>query len=167
MKHPLLCAVLAACASSAFAASFIVPPDRELVRRADAIVVATVQHSFTQTIHAAAIETVTGLNVSEKIKGTVPDFLEVHEPGGELIGRAEIIPGVPRFRDGERVLLFLRCTPDNTWAVADIALGHFTFADDALGQRLLVRATSEIVGWDPNGTPHAEPRRNAARFLDF
>jgi len=166
MKRFLLYTVLGACASSAFAASFIVPSDRELVRRADAIVVATVQRSFAQSVHANGIETVTALDVSETIKGKVPDVLEVHEPGGELPGRAEIIPGVPRFHDGDRVLLFLRRTPD-AWAVADLALGHFTFVEDAAGQQLVVRATSEVVGWDPNGTPHVEPRREANRFLDF
>jgi hypothetical protein len=166
MKRVFLCAALAAYTPVLYAATFVVPSDRDLVRRADAIVVATVQRSFAQ-YRDNRLETVTALDVGETIKGFVPEILEVHEPGGELAGRAEIIPGVPRFQDGDRVLLFLRRAPDGTWAVADIALGHFTFAEDIQGQRLLVRAASDVVGWDPDGKPHAEPRREADRFLDF
>src|SRR6185369_3031593 len=148
MKRLLLCAALVASASTTtFAASFIVPSDRELVRRADAIVVATALRSFTQSSHETGIETVTSLQVSETIRGSVPGLMEIHEPGGELGGRVEIIPGVPRFNDGDQALLFLRRTPNDTWAVADIALGHFSFAEDRLGQRLLVRAEEDVVGW--------------------
>src|SRR5258706_597316 len=103
MKRLLLCAAVVASATTTFAASFIVPSDRELVRRADAIVVATVLRSFAQSYHETGIETVTSLQVSETVKGIVPGLMEIHEPGGELGGRVEIIPGVPRFNDGDQV----------------------------------------------------------------
>lgn len=167
MKRFVLCALLAAFAPAVYPAAFIVPPDREMVRRADAIVVATAIRSFSQPFQQTGIETVTLFEVREGIKGFVPSPLEIHEPGGELDDRVSIIPGVPRFADGERVLLFLRRTPNGNWAVAEIALGRFSFLEDRAGQRLLVRDESDVIGWDQNGAAHLEPRRDAERFLDF
>src|SRR6266566_4086009 len=126
MKRVPLCILFASVATTIFASTFIVPPDRELVRRADAIVVATAIRSESRPYKETGIETVTSFDVEETVRGFVPKIVDVRE----LNGRAVSIPGVPRFNDGERVLLFLRRTPSDTWAVEEIALGRFTFAED-------------------------------------
>lgn len=160
-----LLATLTALAPDAFAASFVVPPDRELIRRADAIVIATPLASYTQVNDEGGIETVTPLRIEEALKGEgFGDSLTVIEPGGEYRGRATIIPGVPSFASRERTLLFLVRTGRDRWAVSEIALGKFTFQGNGA---LLLRDTNEITGWDPDRTPHRERERDATRFLDF
>src|SRR5581483_4603747 len=53
------------------------------------------------------------------------------------------------------------------WSVLDLVIGKFHFAEDRLGQRLLVRDEDEIAGVDPDLQPHREERRAADRFLTF
>lgn len=155
-------------ASGAFATTFVVGNDREMVQRADAIVRATVLGSYTQLDSAGAIETVTTVSVQEVIKGRLgSSTIDIHEPGGILNGQARLIAGAPRFRDGDETVLFLNRTPRNTWAVWNLALGKFTFETDNAGQKLLVRAEQDIVGWDSDGSVHHETRRAADRFLSF
>lgn len=55
------------------------------------------RHSVShQPYQDTGIETVTTFEVTEVIRGFVPNIIEVHEPGGALGGRAVVIPGVPR-----------------------------------------------------------------------
>ncbi len=168
-RRLLLVAVLPALIdASLHAASFVVPRDRDLIHGADAIVVASAVHSYTRVNAAGAIETVTTLSVEESIKGDInTDTIDVVEPGGiGDDGRGAAIPGVPRFRDGNRYVLMLVRT-EGEWHVLDIALGNFAFATARDGTELLMRDSSEIVGWNPHGSPHRERARLAAAFLAF
>jgi hypothetical protein len=154
-------------AASLGAATFVVPDDRNLVHQAQAIVVVSSLGSHTQLDADGAIETVTSMSVEEVIKGSVSsDSFDVHEPGGVYEKRATIIPGVPRFLDGERYILFLT-RGDDHWRVLNLALGKFGFATDERGRKLAVRDEGDIVGWDPNGKAHVEKRRSAEEFLRF
>jgi hypothetical protein len=156
------------CVSTAFAATFVVPNDREMVRRADAIVVASVLGSYTQLTPAGGIETVTALSVEEVLKGgPLGAQVTLYEPGGTYGDHATIIPGEPRFTDGQRIIAFLSRTRRGTFVVSELVLGKFTFVTDTAGRRLAVRDEGEIVGWDPDLTPHREPQRSADLFLDF
>ncbi len=150
------------------AATFVVPADREMVRRAHVIVVASALTSYTQLTPQGGIETVTPISIEEVISGgKVPDTINIVEPGGRLGDRATIIPGVPQFEPGQRVLLLLRRTGPERWAVAELALGKFTFASDVAGRKLLVRDEDEIAGWDPDLRAHTERHRAADGFLRF
>src|SRR5947207_4049614 len=153
-----------------FATTFVVPTDRDMVRRADAIVVAEAVTSYPQANDAGGIETVTVLSVEEVVKGMYrisSDTVEVHEPGGELDGSATIIAGVPRFTAGERVIAFLSRTPQHTWAVTELVLGNFHLVSDRAGRHVAVREESDVVGWEANGQPHREQRRSEELFLQF
>jgi len=154
-------------APALFSATFVVPPDRAMVARADAIVVATAQTSSTRISALGGIETVTPLQVEEVIKGDLLGDAAVHEPGGTIGSRTTFIAGVPRFAAGERVILFLSRTPQHTWAVTDLVLGKFRLEMGRTGRTLAIRDAGEIVGWDSDGSVHHEPRRVAADFLDF
>lgn len=143
------------------AATYVVPSDRALAARADAIVVATAGDSYAQQTADGGIETVTTFTVEEVVKGDRSmTTVEVHEPGGVFAGKGLSIPGVPHFQSGERLILFLARTPQQTWAVADIALGKFRIVRD-----LVTRA--DVVGWDIDGKPHVERPRFARGFLEF
>jgi hypothetical protein len=153
--------------AAAQGASFVVPVDRDLIHRANAIVVGSALTSYARTNDEGGIETVTPFSISEVIKGRVGDTtIDVVEPGGLLNGRATIIAGVPRFREGTRQLLFLTRTGAGRWSVTEIALGKFAF-QSRNGEALLLRDEEEILGWDPDLKPHRERERSAERFLRF
>jgi len=155
-------------AISAFGASFVVPPDADMIRRADAIVVGSALFSYARPTAAGGIETVTPLSIETVIKGSVPEqTIDVVEPGGVLDKRAMLIAGVPRFAEGARVMLFLSKTVEERWSVTEIALCKFTFEHSINGEPLLLRDTAEITGWDPDLQRHRERPRNAERFLRF
>jgi hypothetical protein len=163
----VFCLVISA--SSLYAATFVVPPDRDMIRQATAIVIASALSSHTQLNDAGAIETVTVMSVEEVIKGNIPgDSVDIYEPGGAYGKRVTTIPGIPRFADGDRYVLFLM-QYKNTWRVLNLILGKFNFATDVLGHEVLVRDEKEINGWDSDGKLHKvnDQNRAAEPFLNF
>jgi hypothetical protein len=154
--------------------TYVVPSDEELIRRTDAIVVARAVHSYVEETSERGIETVTVFTVEEILKGepSLDRGIRVRSPGGMIETpdhdkKVSAIPGAPRFVDGDRVLLFVRRVGAGEYATTDLALGLFGFATDDVGHRVLRRAETEIIGWDPDGSVHHEPRRDAERFLQF
>lgn len=162
------CVLLQLLAVVAYSATYIVPTDREMVRRAQAIVIGEALASYTQLNDKGGVETVTPFSVSEVIKGRIhDDTINIYEPGGRYGDHITIIPGVPRFTEGEKLLLFLSRGGAGRWGVTVLALGRFSFATDRTGRSVVVRAESDVVGWEPNGEPHKEMRRSADAFIEF
>jgi hypothetical protein len=149
-----------------FAATFVVPDDRDLPKRADAIVVGTAIDSYAQWSADGGVETLTVFSISEVIKGDVSPTINIVEPGGSIDGVTVVIAGVPQFASGEKALLFLRKTGTGRWAVADLAVGKFTAVTDG-SDRLLQRDADGIVGWDSHLEPFVDRPRDEARFLAF
>ena len=146
-------------AAPSYAATFFIPQDRELVRGATTIVAGSVLDSRPQLSRNGYVETVTSVSVREVLKGAlITSTIDIHEPGGVYGDRVLMIPGVPQFERGRDVLLFLVRTPQQTWAVHDLALGKFDFARDARGQRVVVR---------DDDVDEIDQRRAADRFLQF
>ncbi len=165
MPRPSLiswCAILLV-ANTASAISYIVPTDRDEIGRADTIISGYVLGSHCERSRFG-IETVTEIALEETFKGTATAITRIHEPGGIAGDEARIVPGAPTLLDGEHVLLFLSRREDGSFAITDLQLGCFRFARD---NELLVRDSSEIHGWDLDGTPHLEPLRSASAFLEF
>src|SRR5437867_5602219 len=151
---------------AAFAASFIVPPDRDFVRKAQAIVIASALASHTELVNDRIV-TITTMSIEEVIKGDIAEqTIDIYEPGGRYENRATIIPGTPRFNDGERALLFLS-RPGDHWMVVDLTLGKFHFDTDILGHDVVLRDLSDSRARDLDGKPHREQRRSAEGFLQF
>jgi hypothetical protein len=163
----LLLLLLLLAAGKAFAVSYVVPTDRFEIERASAVIVGRVLSSHVEKSPRFGIETVTDVALEEAIKGDFGSVLQVREPGGALGDEALVIPGVPTFIDGDRVMLLLYARVDGHYLVSDLALGSFTFAKDIAGQELLIRDESELVGRDVDGSEHRERRRSAERFLDY
>lgn len=159
-------AVTFLCTLPAFAATFVVPDDRDLPKRADAIVVGSVIDSYPQWSADGSVETLTIFAVSEVIKGNVSPTINIVEPGGSIDGVSVVIAGVPRFASGETSLLFLRRTGNDRWAVADLAVGKFTAVGDG-SARVLQRDADGIVGWDSHLKPFVDRPRDEERFLAF
>jgi hypothetical protein len=165
--RPLILALLVA--STARAATFIVPSDRDLVTASKAIVVATAGTSHGRRAPGGWIETVTDLRIDEAIKGPLAagESIRVTELGGMVGEIGYIVAGSPRYAEGERVLLFLETNDRGEWVSKNMAVGKFNRADDVRGRRLLVRDSSEIVGWETDGEVHREPVRLEDGFLEF
>jgi hypothetical protein len=163
---------LLVCAAMPFAdlrgTTFVVPPDRELVRQATAIVIASPLDSFTQLRHERSVETVTTMSIEEVLKGSIESAtIDIHEPGGTFGKRTTNIPGIPHFASGERYVLFLIKTEEGIWRVLNLTLGKFRFDTDVLGHAVVMRDARDIAGWDPDGKPHRETNRAAEPFVDF
>lgn len=132
-----------------FAVMYIVPADRFEIERASAIIAGRVLSS-----HVEGSETVTDVAVEEVFRGTFGSVVRVHE--------LNIVPGIPQFADGERVLLLLDQRDDGEYTVLDLQLGVFH-----LTKEFAVRDASAIEGWDPDGSVHREQRRSAEPFLAY
>jgi len=156
-------------ATTAHAATFIVPSDRALVTASKAIVVATAGTSHGRYAPGGWIETVTELRVEETIKGPISpgETIHVTELGGMVGDIGYVVAGSPRYAEGQRVLLFLETNDRGEWVAKNMAVGKFDHAEDARGRRLLVRDSSEIVGWETDGEVHREPVRTEDGFLNF
>ena len=155
-----------AIAAPSFAITYIVPPDRFEIERASAIVVGRVLGSHPQASRFG-IETVTTIALEEAIKGNPGSVVEIHTPGGTLDGETRVVPGVPTFVDGERVLLLLYQRDDGAYTISDLGLGTFRFVRDIAGRELAVRNDADIEGWDAGGKLHVEQQRSAERFLTY
>jgi hypothetical protein len=154
--------------SSLHAVTYIVPTDRDLVRRADAIVVATAIDSHAAITADGRVVTIATLGIDEVLKGAFRhrESVDLYEMGGVVGDRVTIIPGSPRYTSGERYLVFLRRTSDG-WATYGLGLGRFDFVSDLTGRSLVKRA-GEMFGWDEaTNAPHIELLRDADGFRRF
>jgi hypothetical protein len=168
----LLTAVtLAVTTSSALAVTYIVPTDRDLVKRSEAIVVATATQSHSQLTSDGRVVTIATLALEEVLKGELrgQTSIDLIEPGGVVGDRATFIPGSPRYTAGEHYLVFLRSTSDG-WATYGFGLGQFEYVTDPLGHQVLTRGgvAEGIFGWDEVGSaPHVETLRDTTAFETF
>ncbi|MEA2339003.1 MAG: hypothetical protein QOE82_3010, partial [Thermoanaerobaculia bacterium] len=159
-----------AAASSLQAITYIVPNDRDLVKRADAIVIATAVESHPELRGEGRLVTVATLQVERVIKGSIGDTVQLAELGGSIAGRVTIIPGSPRYENGNRYLVFLHTNNYGEWMTYGFALGKFEYVSDLRGRELLIRRTAdeEIFGLDEaDGSPHVEQLRDAPAFESF
>lgn len=159
---------LLAGAGQAVATSFVVPTDDELVAKTATIVTATAEGSFVQEENGT-IETVYEIRVERALKGSVKagQLIRVVTLGGVIGERGVLVPGEARYRQGERMVVFL--TPDERgrWRTTDMTLGKFEFRTSTKGDRLLVRDMEDVVGWDHAGRVHREKVRREEGFLRF
>src|SRR5882757_4795009 len=123
----LLIASCLATATSLQAITYIVPADRDLVKRAEAIVIATAVESHSELRDGGRLVTVATLRVERTLKGSVADSVQLVELGGAVDGRMTFIPGSPRYEDGQRYLVFLRTNPLGEWMTFGFGLGKFEF----------------------------------------
>lgn len=153
---------------SAFAAVFVVPDDRELVGKADAIVIGQVLDGTPRLRDDGYVETVYRLRVQRTIKGDVRrgTLIQVVSPGGIIEKRMTAVVGSAHFRPEDRVVLFLS-DDHGRWTPTDMTLGKFRFVTSTGGQSLLLRDEEDIVGFDRQMRTHVERIRREQGFLEF
>jgi hypothetical protein len=143
--------VLVTLAASARATTFVGMSVRILARAADAIVIATVQEIETVAGADGTISTLVTLDVESVVKGSVERRLTLKQPGGSIGGRTLWIAGSPRFRTGERQLVFLSAAADGTARTTALGMGQFVLrprprTGDVLAER---RVEGDVVGDRP------------------
>jgi hypothetical protein len=110
-RNPVIATVAAVllAATAPALATVLVPADfNELAREALTIVhgrVVDVRSYWTDG--RRSIETVVTLRVHAALKGQTGDTISVRVPGGEMGRYRTVMIGMPRFREGEEVVLFL------------------------------------------------------------
>src|SRR5437773_1648333 len=160
--------VLVMLAGPARATTFVGVSERTLVRAADAIVIGTIAQIETVAGADGTISTLVTLDVEETMKGHVERRLALKEPGGRIGGRTLWIAGAPRFRTGERQLLFLSAAgagPAGTTALGmgQFGLGRHPRTGAALAER---RVDGLVVGDRPlRRVALARLRRTLARAV--
>jgi len=169
MKRPILVAIAVLIgATSATAATFVVPSDEELVVKARAITTGVVEGSYVQESNGT-IETVYEIRAERALKGAIErnELLRVVSIGGVIDDRGLLAPGEAHYNHGERVVVFLTRDERGRWRTTDLTLGRFVFRTSTKGERLLVRDMEDVIGWDAVGRRHQEQLRREAGFLRF
>jgi len=164
-----LTCVFALFAVAAGATTIVMPTDEQLVDKAALIVSGTVV-STTPVDRDGAIWTETKVAVARTIKGSAPETVTIHEPGGMLGERITRIFGAAEFVQGEHVLLFLNSSPRDGYRVVDLFAGKFGEGTTLDGRRLWMRAgDAEVTLLDHDFEPIAAKnvQREAAGFEHF
>ena len=121
-----------------------------------------VQHIRVVEAGQKRIETEVTFSVSRRFWGAGGSELVVRMPGGVLPdGRGLVLPGLPRFREGEELLLFLSAeSRTGTRVPVGLAQGRFRIERRAGSAKTLVRDQDELELYDPQTrrTSRAEPR---------
>jgi hypothetical protein len=105
----LILAVISLLLPGAVAASTLIPRTlEELSERAEVIVVGTVAEQEARfNDERTLILTHTTIDVQETIAGPPAAVLELSEYGGRVGQQGFAVPGMPRYKEGQQVLLFL------------------------------------------------------------
>lgn len=166
----LLIVTLLAAATSLQAITYIVPTDRDLVKRAEAIVIGTAISSHAAITANGGVVTVAQFNVERAVKGLIADHIDIVEPGGSVGSVSTAIPGSPRFENGKRYMLFLIHNNQGDWATYGFVLGRFEFVEDLHGRTILTRGdvSEGLFGFDEGSwAPHVESLRGGPEFVKF
>jgi hypothetical protein len=157
-------------ATSLQAITYIVPTDRDLVKRAEAIVIATALESHSEMRPNGGVVTLASFAVERVVKGSIGDHVNIVEPGGSVGDVSVSIPGSPRFESGRRYLVFLIHNNQGDWATYGFALGRFAFVQDLHGRTVVTRGEVRegLFGFDEGSwAPHLERLRGGPEFLKF
>ncbi|HKP85008.1 MAG TPA: putative Ig domain-containing protein, partial [Blastocatellia bacterium] len=148
-KYNLGSLILLACflcrAQSASATTVQFPFDDDLIIGARAIITAKVLAVNCSFDERQRIYTYITLRVREVIKGRLTDRrIVIKEQGGQVGSQGTIIFGVPQFKPGEEVLLYLDTWDDGSLRVHQMFLGKFRVIDEPeTGQRVVVRESPD------------------------
>jgi len=100
--------------------------------------------------NAGEIWTFTNFAVEQVWRGAAPSQITVRLLGGRDGNLTSSVSGVPRFRAGEEVLLFLEPTPRGDYSVVSWEQGTFRIRrDPATGRESATQDTASFATFDP------------------
>src|ERR1051325_3850535 len=128
----LAVSLLLVLAVPAFAVTYLVPTDREMIQRADGIVVATSVTSTVERTAQGGIVTRYILRIEDVLKGerSRGSYLRLTEIGGELGGMAFYASGMPVYVPGRQYLVFTDANAEGEPMTWGLELGQFTLQGD-------------------------------------
>jgi hypothetical protein len=145
----LLLAILLA-AAAAPATTLLRMSLEKLSRAAAVIVRAQCLENFTAW-EGGEIWTFTSFDVQEVWSGAAPGKITVRLLGGRVADVTSTVPGVPRFRPGEEVVLFLEPTPRGDFSIVSWQQGAFRIRLDApSGAENVTQDTAAFATFDPD-----------------
>ncbi len=119
---------------------------RDLVRAADLIIIGRVITNETQSDPGPTnVRTLTRIAVGEGLKGRVGTEITVIGMGGVVGNFAFNWPGVPRFKEGEEVLLFVERHSSGAMLVSGLEQGRFTIVTDLRGNKFVTRNLADLT----------------------
>jgi hypothetical protein len=87
--------------------------------------------------------------VIETLKGAPPNIFRVRLPGGRIGHLETKVDGVPHFRSGEEVVLFVEPIPGGGYSITSWAQGTFRIHRNVAGEPRLTQDTSRFAVFDP------------------
>jgi hypothetical protein len=143
MRRLLFClvsAALLAFAARVDAIVYVAADFQTLVSEARTIVlgrIASLEPEWTEG--RRGIETLLSIDVERTLKGSAGDSIVVRVPGGQMGPYLSVMPGAPRFAEGEEVVLFLAGAPPEVPHILALSQGVFRVVlDRNTGARLVV-----------------------------
>ncbi len=142
-------------------ATSVVPiADSELHRRADVVVYGIVQSSDVTVDNQGRPETLTFIEPTSVLKGSLSGSLVLHQLGGTLPdGRYLKMWGRPEYVPGREVVVFAIARAEGEYQTAEMMLGKFEVREDATGARF---AVPDLAIGSRNGLDVYVPRRRKA-----
>src|SRR5262249_19734621 len=139
------CFLVIACGGAALATTAVIPRDDEMVVESRAIVTGRVTDVSTAVdTNTDLVYTYIRLQVNEVLKGKIIDSeVVLKELGGETRDRGTMVLGMPRFQEGQDVLVYLNTWPDGALRVHQGFLGKFNITRDASTGQMFVERQSE------------------------
>ncbi len=132
--------------STAFATTVKRMTTRDLVKTAHMIITGKVISNETLSDPGPTnVRTLTRIAVHQALKGQVGTEITVTGMGGIVGNLAFNWPGVPRFKEGEEVLLFLERDPSGPTIVSGLEQGRFTIATDPRGKKFITRNLADLT----------------------
>jgi hypothetical protein len=99
---------------------------------------------------AGEIWTITSFDVAETWKGAASEQVIVRLLGGTVGSLTSHVSGIPRFRAGEEVILFLELTARGDFTVVSWEQGTFRVGrDPRSGMEIVTQDTAEFETFDP------------------
>lgn len=118
---------------------------KDLAKKSDAIVLARVDDQFSRYEQNKEIYTYFTLRVLEPVKGAKNEqTITIRQLGGTVDNIASVVPGMPRFKNGEEVVVFLtqKDAAGYPW-ILGLEQGKYTVIQDEKGQK---RVRNELAG---------------------
>jgi hypothetical protein len=111
----------------------------QLVNEAAAVVYARVTEVRGQwTADRQSIDSIITLEALQYLKGDLGPVVPMRLPGGEASGIVNVLPGAPRLREGELVVLFLKARGPARLTTLGLSQGIFRVARDPRTGTMLV-----------------------------
>jgi len=159
-------------AATASATSVVKLSLKDLAKKSDAIVLARVDDQYSRYEQNKEIFTYYTLHVLEPVKGAKNEqTITIRQIGGIVDNIASIVPGTPRFTNGEEVVVFLtqKDATGYPW-VMGLQQGKYSVYQDEKGQKRVRNDLSGVERLSVDGKP-AEGVKTASEmplqaFLD-